>query len=315
MKTKRILTLLLFLCSLLGHAQELKIKSFSLSLDDISASTNVRKDNNGVPCALVKVQLAREGATFKGLIMGDVAFNVNEYWVYMPQRSSNLTVNLPGFVPLHVDFAKESGGAVKRLESKATYILTVLLPDWALAAGVQQSNTSQQTATTPKPNVATTQPTSSNAPITLTAEEKIALNSLTDKELVQKALTGDAEALFSVAESFDYGVGGAPKDYEKAVKYYRLAAEQGHAGAQCNLGFCYDEGQGVTQSYTEAVKYYRLAAEQGHATAQCNLGLCYEKGQGVTLSKEEAIKWYKKAAQQGDSRAKEALQRLGVSGY
>ena len=33
----------------------------------------------------------------------------------------------------------------------------------------------------------------------------------------------------------------------------------------------YDNGQGVPQDYKTAVKWYRLAAEQGHAAAQNNL--------------------------------------------
>ena len=36
----------------------------------------------------------------------------------------------------------------------------------------------------------------------------------------------------------------------------------------------YDNGEGVPQDYAEAVKWYRLAAEQGDARAQYNLGLC-----------------------------------------
>ena len=64
-------------------------------------------------------------------------------------------------------------------------------------------------------------------------------------------------------------------DYTNAVKYYKQAAEQGVADAQCNLGVCYEKGEGVAKNYTEAVKWYRKSAEQGVAKAQYNLGLCY----------------------------------------
>ena len=37
-------------------------------------------------------------------------------------------------------------------------------------------------------------------------------------------------------------------------------------------GFCYYNGTGVAKDQAEAVKYYRLAADQGHAQAQFNLG-------------------------------------------
>ena len=52
----------------------------------------------------------------------------------------------------------------------------------------------------------------------------------------------------------------------------RLAAEQGHADAQNNLGWRYGNGEGVPQDDAEAVAWFRLAAEQGHADAQNNLG-------------------------------------------
>ena len=50
--------------------------------------------------------------------------------------------------------------------------------------------------------------------------------------------------------------------------------------AQFNLGFMYDEGQGVPQDYAEALKWYRLAAAQGFAKAQFLLGVMYAKGRG-----------------------------------
>ena len=56
--------------------------------------------------------------------------------------------------------------------------------------------------------------------------------------------------------------------------WYRKAAEQGLARAQCNLGICYDDGTGVPQDTAQAAAWYRKAAEQGLARAQCNLGYC-----------------------------------------
>ena len=43
----------------------------------------------------------------------------------------------------------------------------------------------------------------------------------------------------------------------------------------------YATGQSVPQDDAEAVKWYRLAAEQGTADAQYNLGVRYAKGRGV----------------------------------
>ena len=127
-----------------------------------------------------------------------------------------------------------------------------------------------------------------------------------------------SEASLSAGElnqlGYDYYVGqnGKPQDYAQAVKYYRLAADQGNAYAQCDLGVCYKRGCGVPQDYAQAVKYYRLAADQGYANAQFNLGFCYEEGYGVAKNLNEAIRLYRHAAEAGVDEAKKALARLGV---
>ena len=54
-----------------------------------------------------------------------------------------------------------------------------------------------------------------------------------------------------------------PQDEAEAVYWYRLAADQGLAGAQFNLGVMYSEGQGVPQNDAEAVRWHRLAAQAG----------------------------------------------------
>ncbi len=85
------------------------------------------------------------------------------------------------------------------------------------------------------------------------------------------------------------------------LKWYRKAVDQNdHFAhfAQFNLGFCYENGQGVMQNYVEAAKWYRMAAEQGFVRAQKNLGACYERGLGVPKSQAEADKWFHKAAEQ-----------------
>ena len=50
-----------------------------------------------------------------------------------------------------------------------------------------------------------------------------------------------------------------------------VAAEQGDADAQVNLGFMYKTGQGVPRDVAEAVQWFSRAANQGNAEAQDNL--------------------------------------------
>ncbi len=43
----------------------------------------------------------------------------------------------------------------------------------------------------------------------------------------------------------------------------------------------YADGYGVVTNDAEAARWYRLAAEQGNAKAQYNLGIMYVNGEGV----------------------------------
>ena len=69
------------------------------------------------------------------------------------------------------------------------------------------------------------------------------------------------------------------------------------------LGFMYANGKGVIQDDKKAVKWYRKAAELGHAEAMGLLGVKYAQGQGVLEDDKEAAKWWRKAAELGDTRA------------
>ena len=100
---------------------------------DVSASQYERKDLNGQPCALVKVQLATMGARFEGNVVGSADFKTGEYWVYMTEGSYMLSVKHPSFVPLSVNF-RDYG--ISGVQGKATYRLTLLMPQ---AAGVVQT--------------------------------------------------------------------------------------------------------------------------------------------------------------------------------
>ena len=114
-------------------AQELTVKSMRLDVGDLSASTYERKDLNGAACALVKVQLAANGARFEGNVIGDVAYKTGEYWVYMTDGSRELRIKHPNFLPLHVHFANY--GIERGVKSKQTYTLTLLMPQ---TGGIEQ---------------------------------------------------------------------------------------------------------------------------------------------------------------------------------
>ena len=60
------------------------------------------------------------------------------------------------------------------------------------------------------------------------------------------------------------------QDNAEAVAWYRLAAEQGHADAQFNLGWMYASGRGVPQDDVTAHMWLNVAAATGHEQARKN---------------------------------------------
>ena len=91
---------------------------------------------------------------------------------------------------------------------------------------------------------------------------------------------------------------GVPKDYGEALKWYHLAANQGDASAQLNLGVMSRDGKGGPKNYADAIKWFRLAADQGLALAQFNLGLMYANGLGPR-DYVQAHMWLSLSAAQG----------------
>jgi len=116
------------------------------------------------------------------------------------------------------------------------------------------------------------------------------------------------------------------KEFALARQLFLNLADKGMAEAQINLGMMFESGQGVPQDFKEALRWYRLAADQGlikaqdklnsllkkSAKAQVNLGLGmrFESGEGVPQDFEEATRRYRLAADLGLIKAQEKLNLL-----
>lgn len=59
---------------------------------------------------------------------------------------------------------------------------------------------------------------------------------------------------------------------------------KGHPQAQTNLGYMYLHGYGVEKSVSEAIRYFKLAADQGNAEGQLNLGTLYYSNNELFLT-------------------------------
>jgi len=96
---------------------------------------------------------------------------------------------------------------------------------------------------------------------------------------------------------------------DEAQALFRLAAAQGLDGAHHTLGM-YLHCQGDDHDRAEALRFYQLAAAQGHPDALLVVAQCHEYGQGVAADVAEAIRWYRRAQAAGSAEAARNLQRL-----
>ena len=139
----------------------------------------------------------------------------------------------------------------------------------------------------------------------------------------------DDWAMFSLGTMYLEGQ-GVPKDYEKAGRWYEMAAEKGNAyarrrrrlirlmvradrgepEAQGRLGAMYLSGDCVREDYDKAFSLLSLAAERGEADAMYWLGTMYRDGKGVAKSWDDALGWLSRAAECHDPRAAYDLARM-----
>jgi len=112
----------------------------------------------------------------------------------------------------------------------------------------------------------------------------------------------NGSAMYNLGNMY-YNGKGLEQNYEESIKYYKMATEKGEEHAMYNLGYMYEFGKGVEQNDGEAIKYYKMAIEEGHSSAMCSLGYMYDNGKGVEQNYEEAIKYYKMAIEKGNGKA------------
>lgn len=76
---------------------------------------------------------------------------------------------------------------------------------------------------------------------------------------IQKAEEGDVKAMVRVAFAILHGNKDErlePEEAERAIRYYKTAAEMGDKSAMMDLGACYMDGRGVKRDVAEAVRWY-----------------------------------------------------------
>ena len=109
---------------------------------------------------------------------------------------------------------------------------------------------------------------------------------------------------------------GPDVNYEKALRWLKLAYENGEKSVANNIASLYYAGSGifVPPNYEEARKWYEVALSEAHSSdtkiqPAFNLGVIYELGLGVEKDVSKAVGLYEIAARRGYRRA---LWQLGL---
>ena len=76
---------------------------------------------------------------------------------------------------------------------------------------------------------------------------------------IEKAESGDTDAMIRVAFAILHGDKSEklePEEAERAIRYYKTAAEHGDKSAMLDLAACYMNGRGVPRNVQESLKWY-----------------------------------------------------------
>ncbi len=99
-------------------------------------------------------------------------------------------------------------------------------------------------------------------------------------------------------------------DFERALREWRPAAEEGMVEAQYNLALLYYHGKGIPVDLEQAHQWYLRAAEQNYVRAQYRVAEMYEKGEGLRKDLIQAYFWFRVAGAEKYSDARKRRRKV-----
>ncbi|QDO99154.1 sel1 repeat family protein [Ferrovibrio terrae] len=138
-----------------------------------------------------------------------------------------------------------------------------------------------------------------------------------DPARAQTLIAAQAEAGYAPSQ-FRWGLWqeqgwqGTRKDLPAAIRWFRRAAENGHASGAFKYAAYLEAGEGIKADIPAARHWYGIGAEGGNSDAQFQLARMLEAGEGGAADPAAARRWLDRAAKQGHP---EALFVLGDLTY
>lgn len=154
------------------------------------------------------------------------------------------------------------------------------------------------------------------------------------------------KAMTTLAQQYEYGSHGRPKDAQQAQQWYlkaaehgvaeaqyktgaallaaghgeqgaawmRKAADQGYANAAYEFGQALAHGKGIERDPVESLRLLRSAAAKEHTKAQHALAVALLRGEGAPADAAEATRWLETATQDRQGDAELLLAELKLEG-
>lgn len=123
--------------------------------------------------------------------------------------------------------------------------------------------------------------------------------------------SGNEEAQYNLALVFYIGK-DTPQDFAGAYRLVKSSAELKYPPAQWLMGFMMENGEGIPRDYIKAIKNYRLAAEL-FPPALRSLGAAYADGLGVPQNLIAAYALFSLAISEGDETATKIRESIDIS--
>jgi TPR repeat protein len=103
---------------------------------------------------------------------------------------------------------------------------------------------------------------------------------------LQPGLAVSAQGLQSILPRLSTSAMAIPEE----IMELKISADQGNVDAQIALARHLRQGELIPKDLSGAAKYYKMAADQGHAIAMNMFGFCLKNGEGVAKNLLEAMR-------------------------
>jgi len=126
-----------------------------------------------------------------------------------------------------------------------------------------------------------------------------------EKQFLDSARNGDADAQYRLGASYEFG-GGAARDIELAKRWYQKAAAQGHVKAAARLRMLTPPAPPTV----EEARNFGSAARKGDPEALYKCAECFEFGYHTAKDRDWALRLYAQAEKKGSAPAAERVKAL-----